>query len=571
MKKIKYLLIFWLFTLFWIGSSFWIFIELNDSTWSQLLIPNYWFSSNQSNFNFQRWSFSYLSWNCWSLLNNAACFYILACSTSDWYFYKWFYGYRNIYSFWDMSNCSNDWPSVFEYLYMSSPTSISPYSLRSTWNITAYIYFDDTKIYTNYWSIQDVPTWYIRKKLFLNSAWDYWIVSSWVDNSDLIFTSIGADSFDVDDLWNWLYDFDLDIYSWVLLLHNNSYIYDYYVWTNTLFLFLWENSINYNIYTWIYNWFKEIQDLWVFPIDKWVLTINSSSSDWYSEFMNFLNSDDKIVLTSFLLNQSITFTSYWYYFYSQTNLWWWNFTKTTSLSLNFQSDDNIPTFISPSWWWWSQSNENPFWIFWTKSLFYYCNVQMSTYDSLFCYNPDWSRKSDEELKNCFVSKYANLESWTGSSEFYCIDDRWLIENIDIQIEWSWSVFVPCESDLCQFSSDFWSLWMSWYSVDFFENYLNTTWYFFKCPRPYDSKLTIRPKLITLLNWVDILLPINCWIAWFSYWKNILTFENSWHFVPNWPLLNFEWEDRTLLYYFFDILISIWIVVFVWKIFYLFHK
>lgn len=212
-----------------------------------------------------------------------------------------------------------------------------------------------------------------------------------------------------------------------------------------------------------------------------------------------------------------------------------------------------------------------YWIFWWNSLYYHCVVDHTTWDNPYCYNPDWTLKSDDELKSCYFSTYIDMSNWWSNEfvEYYCIDDHWLIQNVALELEWSGAVFVPCSDSSCQYTTNFWVIW-SWYDEEFFDDFFNKTWYFFKCPWPYDKKLTIWPKLVTLLNWVDLLVPINCWIAWFAYWKNILSFWTWWQYLDQ-PLLNFEWNSWDTLYLFFDVLLSIWIILFVWKIFYLFHK
>lgn len=560
MKKIKWLLIFWLFALFWIGSSFWynfstsILQKSNINWWILNTLTARSYSSAYPN----RW---YFVWSNFRLS-------VADVSHCTGAYYTWIWFIFEFWLWWWFRIYSACWDPTYTWLFMTSPPlNYIPTIDNVIWE--GYINYNNLKdvyplVYDdqfNYFTLIDDSTLTFNWVEYpFDSSWNFARCIYWYSNSfSCIYQNSQTDFqyfYFVNNYWS------IEIRSWYFVAPIS--------WSDNTLIFTTDsaNRLIYNLLDWKSD--SNLESLTI--VDKWYVDINSLAFFNRALFNTWWNFWSIVFLT----NNS------WSIYFNTNRIKMYQGWASMNSSIMYAISDSPLTFVSNSsvsdilsdnknegWWVYGY-----YWIFWWNSLYYDCVVNSDTWDSAICLNSDWSLKSESELMNCYSESYIDMSDWWSEefTEYFCINpNNWIIQSIDIISSWSWTIFVPCENDSCVFNWSFWSLWMSWYSVDFFENYLNTTWYFFKCPRPYDSKLTIRPKLITLLNWVDILLPINCWIAWFSYWKNILTFENSWHFVPNWPLLNFEWENRTLLYYFFDILISIWIVVFVWKIFYLFHK
>lgn len=589
MKKIKYLLL-WIVSLLWIGCSFWV-------------VPFY---------------FDYFTNNWWLTsynLNNTSFFAPCIYSTTNWYTPNWNYYVSscNTYLGWRTFKVYYDWNwnklSYFfdsrntSYLFVLSSDKATEH-IMTDWNwaysrILAWSGCLGSDIFQN-WSfcIPNFVELFTNNYYTISSLWniydsDYnwvhyfkWPVSPavWLWYSFWFVTWSGRQN-----SWNhyylntWNWDFftfrsvsfswsNMSAFEWVLLmrLNNTSSVSD----SSDYKLFALWVTWNINDYSFIYSIYNCPSAAWKYDdcvfSEGWNISENFShdfeSSNPYSNLIYLLTKPWAVKL-----NNSYSSTNNTLSLTSQLNSNDNDIIQTTySITLNLVPTDWIDIIWSApvsTWHLWSWSNSM------AQSLWLMCQWPVyNTIDWLppaICLNADWSLKTKSDLDKCYVESTFNWLDVTQT--FYC--DNWnFLEQMDLVADWSGLFLTPCSSWSC----DFHSLLtldpnLTWYSEDYFEDFLNTTWFLWKCPRTYDENLVLWPKLITLLNWKDILLPINCAIAWFAHWKNSLNFWSWWHLVPNWPLLNFEWDNRKSLYLFFDVLISLWIVIFAWKIFYLFHK
>lgn len=567
MKKIRWLLIFWLFTLFWIGSSFGAWVNNSISVfhlnWLSNVILNssYWQASNNSkSVTFWYWYSSYFSWGRAgpsNLISSFSSFESPLLSTT--YYLKYWLNINNWSLFtltWSYLN-SSSWFNDFILIDNSLSEELGSFSIDYNNFEDFYPFVFDLDY--NYFTLVDneiIFNWEIfwsfdfwtLSYCFYWINWDFSCVYNTSSNINFVHFNYNTS----DEYWY--------LFTWYLVqplnfLDSNNYFF----WTSTLLISLdSQERVIYNIVD-VYSDNPVSLSAWNI-IDKWYIDI------WSLSFSNryFLSSNS-------LWNFSEIYENSWVFYFRSNLIQKHNTTATTYTQ--YCRENLLNCFL---WTWLSLvSHEsapiiNLLWsshsswfdsFYWDSTSNLYVNC-MSDNPPDYCFDTEWNLQIDF-LQNCFAT-FDNVNQKT----YYFCNLWWILQQVEFINYWSWVSISSCASWNC--SSYFW-IYDRWYDEEYFENYLNSTWLLFKCPRPYDNKLTLRPSLITLLNWTDILLPINCSIAWFSYWKNILNFENSWHFVQNWPLLNFEWDNWTLLYYFFDILISIWIIIFVWKIFYLFHK
>lgn len=617
MKKLKWLLLFWILTLLWIGSSYaWNFIPnyvdyqhnwSNSSflikSWTNspvisffapidwhFVTPFYrsdngiYVNSNDifdvSNYSLSNTFTDSYVWNAkffynsnWNRFGAVAssntrcddwwCYLMPLTSTFGWLVYsdllQWneYWLYARVFSndrkcfdsTWMMFNssqyCDPDFIQIFTH---------SNYTITSQWN-----FYDSNVNWVNY-NKWPVGAWIGMGYSFMFADWNQWVNQNgnhYVD-WDVYIRSI---------FYNWSKTYYLDnvlIYK----LNNNTYIdYDSTSNYNVIVLWFWDpvtnqywfNSypINYSIYSCPYN----STNIWqCFFVDWW--TTNEYFNKWFSDSSNardqvsyFLSKDWSMKLYNQYSSQNNTITFYRYTASADPSS---NIRPTSvTLSLTSNWNDLISWIPMPDLWWnWNQST-------WINSSSMYYNCLWPYYNTpdwlppAYCYNSSWEL-NPQRFQNCF-DVIEQVSTWWFISHTFCYID-WFQQEVVLTPEWSWYSVVPWTNttNILEYLND-------WYSTWYFENFLNTTWYFFKCPFPYSESLTVRPKLISMMNWFDINLPINCAFAWYNQWKQVFTFEHSWHLIQWWPLLNFEWDNRKLLYTFFDILIILWLLFFFWKI------
>lgn len=585
MKKIKYIFWIWLLgalfsTCFWYSwvNSMFSYIDLNWQT--------YWYMVWYDSWNYNIW----VSPHNWFNTSRIPVFTTLNS------LYSLSFTWRHLSSITE-SFLTPVWFNItwtnqnWEFSLISSNLSNSlyesinvDYTVRDTFPFVvnksnwSYLTFEnDSTIIYNWQSFPIINQWVVHFCFYWKDMNLSCVVST--PNSDPWFKFI---SFWVDDSFNF---HQYDNYA-IIPIHKQDWNYNDYIFT-----WYWTLVLSY----WNYN---SMQNLWIiwnyFDCYSSEPEVLKSCILWWQWYIDISpNIFFSRTFLSFIWNSN-NLSNYWYWSFAEILQTWWNFifrsnsyyntfsslgTSSTNLKSNCYygascfgswtlpliSDSSVDNILEHNS---NQPVQTNSWVVSSSSLYYACLWPVyNTPDWLppeFCYNSSWELDSDR-FRNCYDSINSNSDYYS-----YCVID-WYVQTVDLVPDWSWYAIVSHDwpiTNILEVLQNY-STW--WYTTWYFENYLNSTWLFFKCPWPYDNNLTIWPKLITFLNWYDLLLPINCWIAWFSYWRNIINFENSWHFVPDWPLLNFDGDNRKMLYLFFDIVMSLWIVIFAWKIFYLFHK
>lgn len=391
--------------------------------------------------------------------------------------------------------------------------------------------------------------------------------------------------------WNSFYNFrtvyfswsSMLVHDWILAFRLNNYKYnntndDHQIIALRVTWNIADTSFLYSIYDCPWTAFHQ-QDC---SFKEWWYVSNLQHLSWQPNF----NSSDPYTNFLYFITKPYS-TKFWNYYSSSnnqvklyrqsvmTNPDYINSTASSTYNVISSTTLNLyPTtwidvmWQTPVWSWWLWSGANQI----VQSLWLMCQWPVyNTSDWLppaICLNADWSLKDMSTLNECYVqTTFIWVEQV--SQQFYC-SNWFVLEQMELVGNWSGLFLTTCSWNNCSYDSLI-SLDNTWYSSDYFENFLNTTWYLWKCPRTYDNNVVIRPNLITLLNWHDIVKPINCMLAWFIHWRQSLEFWSGRHLIPDWPLLNFESDNWRSLYNFFDILLSFWIIIFAWKIFYLFYK
>lgn len=593
MKKIKYLLL-WIVSLLWIGVSFWtttpFYFDYFTTDW---WINSYNLDNNQTFFPciYKYYSVQYVtdlqyySQSCNSSFNsnflwfnvyydsnwNRLSYRLNAGSNSrPWYLFV-------LASNLATENISNVWNGAYSRI-LAWPECLNS-DIFQSWNfcVPNFVQLFTNKYYTisSLWNIYDSDynwvhyyKWPVTPAVWLwysfgfvtwegrQNSWNHYYLNTW--NWD--FFTFRSVSFS----WSQFSSFE-----GVLLMRLNNTLFNN-TW-NSYKLFALGVTWNISDYSFIYSIYNCPSTAWkyydcVFS-EGWNISENFSydfeSSNPYSNLIYLLTKSWPVKLNNSYssANNQITLSS---------QDWTSYYVPTYSITLNL-----VPTtWIDIIWWtpvdtWhlWNADNQI------AKSLRLMCQWPVyNTSDWLppaICLNVDWTLKTKEQLDNCYVVTTVNSTD-NVTSEFYCSNWNFL-EQMQLVQDWSWLYLTPCSSWICVYNnllpSDNWT----WYNSDYFENFLNTTWYLWKCPRTYDNNVVIWSSLITLLNWSDVMKPVNCMLAWFMHWRRSLEFWSGWRLIPDWPLLNFESDNWKSLYNFFDILLSFWIIIFSWKIFYLFHK
>lgn len=669
MKKIKWLLLFWILTLLWIGSSFWYIYTNYQFEFKSNNNNNILFNINPWNSNISSYLMTYQDIN-WDR-NSSQILYRSSSSTSN-LFNIWYYSlssYSPSYSYntakiYSSSSCLDlivTWSSkqlLFHLFWNNNCNSTSNWTI---WNREVYINVWDSCI--NSWVINTSSCDYWFYKYFgFNWTFDSRFNSLIQDNqyswSNAWKTSISfpfpdSYSFFNSIAWSWTWPYELPS----VYIINQKYI--YHTWDSfsaLIWLYIsrindlnsiFENS-NFQVIVLDLHWSWSLSDLyftyWIFDCpysaqdildcsfnDWWTISnlYTSNSITW--NVLQFLTTRDWFsagstynYFSNFLRNKlSTDWTLTFYRFLSPNNA---NTSSTApnriSISVQLVSDwNNYFQDLFP-WWNWNQSVE---------PIFDYNTYVIN--DLIVCYITSWeicsyntfNRSSFEStfdvsdsvwnwttwfllwwnaylfLKEfCLNSSFidyafcSQLDIYSGSAIFIDYSD-WLLsyeilwDSVIVSIWWlgSWQLWdVSCWWWWCSnintwlpnfiHSSDVdyytWDFIDTWYFEDFYN--LNITWYFMRCPFSYNSnRIVIWKKIMDYLWDRDPFVFVNCMIAWFNKWKSF-NFLDRLDFP--WPLMslgsdyNVLWFDtdknKRLLFWFFDLLLSLWLLLLI-RVFY----
>ena len=608
MKKIKWLLLFWILSLLWIGSSFWWYI------WS-VIYELAWYNRNYQfyvwNSSTQYWVY-YISWFNSSnipVFLTLDSFYYSLYSWNLLFNELWIWTWRwssNVYSPSNNLYYWSDFVSLFWRYNSNLSGSIWNFNNstnRSTWN-----YINTYNSLRLFLSTEYNSTLCLFPEQLSNSdlTWFYWWCN--IDNYQIfpfnLWYSINSNSNSVYDstynswtsvlnsrktavfpwLWQW-YSFIYEgvkvgwwfrsVFSWTLVsedflpFNDRWYVQNKYIDWQLIF------NVN-NTTNWWSNWETTIiaidalrtwyymYSLYTCPdtiisncsfIEGWKLYSGNEliipSFDWsVDSFYNWLNYISTwqyyylpIVYTSFDDSLNVlTFTRYWIQTRTSSNTPRINFSKSINLvPWELWDNYNLLKYLGIQWWdnsWdWNQSSYS-----WSVSL-NNC-VETTTYNYITWSNWEVLRLSRTE---CLSPEIIESGSYVWSDwTIYYVDSSYNISNIS---NTDWVVF------------DTWFLDEDWLlSIDYYSWLFNWNWFrFWVCPYPPSNYLNFATK-IKLWNFYPFM-PLNCFVSAFQQWVKVHYFDDSWLFPDNHSQL-MAWDSHyhRTLFRFFDVLLSIWILL-----------
>ena len=606
MKKIKWLLLFWILTLLWIGSSFW-YIYMNYQ---------FEFKSNNNNnilFNINPW-------------NSNISSYLMTYQDSGWtrnsvnILKKSSTTTNNLFdiSSYNVSSFSPSYSYATAKMYSSSScldlsVTGSSYQLlfhlfwsnncNSTSNSTIF----SREVYVNVWDscINNwvINTWncdYWFYKYFSSKTYDsrFWQYSdnqySWSDawKTSISFPFPDSYSFFNSIAWSWTWPYELPS----VYIINQKYVYHTWESFSALNWFYvarindlnstFENS-DFQVIALDLHWSWTLSDLfftyWIFDCPYSAQDIlDCSFNDWWTisnlytansitwNVLQFLTTRDWFSVGSsynyfsnFLRNKlSTDWTLTFYRLLSPNNATSSNYLRWLSTSVQLVSDwNNYFQDLFP-WWWqstWSIAintwfldlclNNLQFW----ELNSYLCNKLFNWNNLVLIPGQTWYYLS------YWYDENWNLRFWITYQEDLEEQMSWYIREQDEN--WNWYTYLPEESNTWLDNSN----WLKDYFNNWFEH-----WVFFSCPFHYTDSYYREFKLFWITHfvpklWQSFLYPIYCMGAWFREWKNIDFF--SW--VNLWlesQLLSSS--DYNYLYRLFDLILSVLIMFFIIKIYHL---
>lgn len=379
---------------------------------------------------------------------------------------------------------------------------------------------------------------------------------------------------------NWLVSrIDPDLTSTFVLPRRSEW--DYYFWENTcVYIYYYDNRSSniklcdledydncyssYNIQNTLICWdwfhynsnnvrFDSHLDYYVFKFDSW---------GWNESWQDFESPVDWGIFdfNTFLIEKSILcYMSSWTFWGNYWNCDWFNYTWFVDQYEH----------VSPIWSWDSESG-------------YVWNIVFNNAQpvlSNYCINTD-------SIQYQFCSQ---LDVYSGAYLMYYYED-WLLSYyvlwdwfwVDLGNLWSWQLWdLICQGAWCNnisqwlpeyiIPTDTWenNFGLSWdiISEDFYNDFIDK-WFWFRCPYSYSwSYFVLWKDLINRLWGRDLMIPVNCFISAYSQWRNMLFFWDPeyWKYW-SWSLINWNtpWHQR--LFLFFDLVLSLWIIVVLSKLF-----
>lgn len=612
MKKIKYLLLFWILILLWIGSSFWYIYTNYQFEFKSNNNNNILFNINPWNSNISSYLMSYQDsgWtrNSVNILRRSSTsstnlFNISSYSVSS--FTSYSYNTAKLYSSsscLDLSVTGSSYQLLFHLFWSNNCNSTSNSTISSR---EVYVNVWDSCINSVVVNTWNCDYWFYKYFGFnwtFDSRFDSLIQDNQYSWSNAWKTSISfpfpdSYSFFNSIAWSWTWPYELPS----VYIYNQKYIYhtwDSFSAINWLYITRindlnstfensdfqvivldltwvfsdWDLSNNYFIY-WIFNCPYSAQDILDCSFNDWwtisnLYTANSitwnvlqflTTRDWFSAGSTYN------YFSNFLRNKlSTDWTLTFYRFLAPNNAYTsQNAPNWISTSVQLVSDwNNYFQDLFPWWNWWNWSQST--WSIPLSSLYYQCLGP--TYNTLdwnppvWCLNPDWSLINVNDYKDCFFTINSD---WSLSQSFYCS-----IWNITQEMDWiqSWSgwYFAPCSWDDC--SVDF-IIGQSYINLDpvntvttwlVLDMITNLTWRVGRCPFPYVdfwfwNSFKVFNYFKSLWYNIDPFIPFNCAIAWFHAGRYTI-FEDLELTIFDIPILNWDTEKHKILFRFFDVLI-----------------
>lgn len=467
------------------------------------------------------------------------------------------------------------------------------YSVLLPWRFNGTFY---TPNYSYWFSYVNALTWYTWNTLKFytvfpffdyefTSTWVYSVPSWWYTNQFYMFR------FDWLSAWS---DFSHLAVIWKCNSYfcNGTWLYsdmlysEYYC--NWLSLNESTKYINFSEKCTLINWWI-IKNILPFTNSTWVVNISFVTNNFLSNILSYFNSPQiNWVKWNIVYPQDYTYNWFWNFYINSNKLCYkvasyyrYYFSSFNDVCYNIVSTSNwvIPDFLSN----YNNTYSDPVDPVPSEPL-----TTWSVVDVL-----------DSICKTAIV-KPPYCQNWWLVDLSWDLEGMWYVDlswnlvytvigtdpnnlwSFDLVPNWSWWFDVICTDDLfwCTLSDNLWLSWViiwwsSWFMlpIDYYDKFFTQTWYWAKCPYPYtDINVWLHSKFLNKV-WnilgFDIFLPVNCFIAAFSHWKNY-KFLSDVSLGTNPLMWQIQWFDdpRVYLYRFFDFLLSFALLVFLLKLYHL---
>lgn len=590
MKKIKWLLIFWLFAIFWIGSSFGRPVPMIVDTYSEL--PVWWGFNNVifSIFYSHPYSNQYCFYpyyfynNVVNISNSSGALngsYLWYNQASDW--------------FCSASYLVHNWSSSFDVLYWTNSDfwkliigNSTPFnsSNGATYNLYYYFnfwswFFNSLSTFKRYNSVSDlhsnIKLFYSQDNVYtapqtqfnLNTnvsdySWVYTKPINWFESYNNQYTI--THNWYIYDFWNQWYKwkhFGLDSW-WYSYAVNFADGYDSINWSSFSFSSLWSNALKSAIDLWLTSLSdlteNSIMNLWILVLkDNWYSYDSSDSylllsknpenySSLLYQLFNCNSYDWSDWLPNIMTDSKCSSVSYWYIadVLPFSDSW----TSLTISSLTWFLGYLFQDISNSSIVWFSDIS---------SSNVCFKTFSGSTFSNVLCF--DFIPSTDfPSIKELYLENGWNIWQVWGD----LVWDLYLWENPDfytyswlLEYSFSWSLNLWYNSGFISQSWDF---------IDFWEFLKVLTWNNV-VPQLKNFKFWVCPFLY---NWefpsfwfsefsFDLLVPFKCIMWWVQAWLNFNNRFPLFQFWFNWPLINSEFVWNT-----FWIVFIFWFMLLIFK-------
>ena len=437
-------------------------------------------------------------------------------------------------------------------------------------------YFTHSQTWTSYWRIAN--QWYV-----FSYIWSYrWIWYSYIYSLDLnnswtinrsnlqfrtIYDQVVAPLklMAANNQWI-LLDSDLSwfYYDWVLVLP----IYSYNSWLNLWQYLIAKDPTNtqrvlYEMYSCNNN---NVESVWSWlwtefcaKLDAWYLTYDWSTSvlpftSYTQEFSVNYSPDFYPLLTDLTQNLRLSTEDVSAWFKIWDHFYWFQSDPSVNIYDSLNSDDplnnpilnqdlirdkciNDPDYYSNNMsvcsefmWWNNNVVYHTWWQYWytLQTVCTYSWEDLICYDKLVPVNLTWNVYVDQYWDTYYISNNPELSSLSTTWSFvyvsWYIDSGWLL---------TWSYF-----------SDYFSKWL-----------------FFSCPYPEVHTFWFIEK-IKIWNYYPFAF-VNCFVSAFRAWNTVHYFDDFWVFPSSYWYWILYWDTKYhhILFRFFDLLLSVWIFMF----------
>lgn len=422
------------------------------------------------------------------------------------------------------------------------------WSLYNNYFFTWYDYFNDVSSY--FYNI-DIST-----------------SSSFVSWNSVGFVSIFDDWFSTDNFWK-IINMNTKI-DWLLLVPLMDYWYDYLTWSHTLLMKFIDWQLVYNILDCFSSKSSFLKNCDV--VDRWYFNdLSFFNWSWYSYN----------ITPSYIGSYIYKYYKFAFYSWNVISLYWvqwynisWSYYsdfitlyKSFELTSNSSVSDILSTVNFPLTTWDAYS--------WSvrkciNDINYY-NLNTSFCNSIWVFigsnwipvlNTSLSWASCLKLVKMYDDNWNLIEKMITCEEAQSYLSWWLFTDSQ------WNIFYQCFWDSCLYTntSQYFQSWLV------SSSYYNSDSLFFSCPYPI---ITWFNSLLTNFSNIElwqfsIWLPIICFYSSFQAWKNYTLFSwlTSYIDTPLMWLISSSDDDRNYLYKFFDIILCIWILMFLLKLYHL---